>query len=201
MARRAALGVMFPCSPAGSWVLCVGLHPLVHLLSGLWEREVRQKDRSVSGSPVPPMCGCASSGFAGSPPGQGWLPGVVAAYGWSNSRCFDTHRRDFCWGEAFPGVRRCVAISGWQPWGLCHVCAAVCRLILAAVPLRPVWCPSTAGDRLQRAEHAFAVFGGARRSRWCRLACSWGRVPGFGSRWIRALGGSPDLAQGRCRGH
>ena len=51
MARRAGLGVMFPCSPAGPWVSCVGLHPLVHLVSGFSEREVRRKERSVSGSP------------------------------------------------------------------------------------------------------------------------------------------------------
>ena len=51
MARRGALGVIFPCSPAGPRVSCVGLHPLVHLVSGLWEKAVRRKDRSVSGSP------------------------------------------------------------------------------------------------------------------------------------------------------
>ena len=51
MMRRAGLSVIFPCSPAGLWVLCVGLHPLVHTVSGLWEREVRRKDRSVSGFP------------------------------------------------------------------------------------------------------------------------------------------------------
>ena len=65
----------------------------------------------------------------------------------------------------------------------------------------PVWCPSAAGDRLQRAGHACAVLGGARQSRWCRLACSRGRVPGFGSRWVRALRGCPDVARGRCGGH
>ena len=47
MVRLAGLGVKFPCSPA--WVLGFGLHPLAHPLSGLWEREVRQKDRSLSG--------------------------------------------------------------------------------------------------------------------------------------------------------
>ena len=51
MVRRAGLPVMFLCSPAGPWFLCVRLHPLVHLMSGLWEREVRRKDRSVLGSP------------------------------------------------------------------------------------------------------------------------------------------------------
>ena len=51
MARRAWLGVIFPCSLAGPWVSCAGLHSLVHLVSGLWEREARRKDRSVSGSP------------------------------------------------------------------------------------------------------------------------------------------------------
>ena len=51
MTRRAGLGVIFPCSSAGPSVPCVGLHFLVHLVSGLWEREVRRKDRSVSGSP------------------------------------------------------------------------------------------------------------------------------------------------------
>ena len=50
MTRQAGLGVTFPWSSAGPWVPCVGLHFLVHLVSGLWEREVRQKDRSVSGS-------------------------------------------------------------------------------------------------------------------------------------------------------
>ena len=35
MARRAGLGVILPCSPAGPWVSYVGLHPLVHLASGL----------------------------------------------------------------------------------------------------------------------------------------------------------------------
>ena len=55
MARRAELGVLFPCLPAGPWVWCVWLHPLVHLVSGLSEREVRRKDRSVSGSPIPSL--------------------------------------------------------------------------------------------------------------------------------------------------
>ena len=51
MARQARLGEIFLCSPAGPWVSCVGLHPFLHLASGLWEREVRGKDRSVSGFP------------------------------------------------------------------------------------------------------------------------------------------------------
>ena len=51
MTRRVGLGAIFPCSPAGPWVPCVGLHPLVHPVSGLWAREVRQKDTSVSGFP------------------------------------------------------------------------------------------------------------------------------------------------------
>ena len=51
MTRRLWLGVTFPCSSAGPRVPRVGLHFLVHLLSGLWEREVRRNDRSVSGSP------------------------------------------------------------------------------------------------------------------------------------------------------
>ena len=42
MARRAGLGEIFPCSPEGPWVSCVGLHLLLHLASGLWEREVRR---------------------------------------------------------------------------------------------------------------------------------------------------------------
>ena len=50
--------------------------------------------------------------------------------------------------------------------------------------LRSVWCPSTAGDRSQWAGHACAVLGGARRTRWCRLACSWGLVSGLGSRGL-----------------
>ena len=51
MTRRVGLGVTFPCSSAGLWVPHDGLHFLVHLLPGLWEREVRLNDRSVSGSP------------------------------------------------------------------------------------------------------------------------------------------------------
>ena len=51
MTRGAGLGVIFPCSSAGPWVPCVGLHPLVQPVSGLWQREVRLKDRSVSGFP------------------------------------------------------------------------------------------------------------------------------------------------------
>ena len=51
MTQQAGLGVIFPCSPAGPWVPYVGLHLLVHPLSGSWERGVRQKDRSVSGFP------------------------------------------------------------------------------------------------------------------------------------------------------
>ena len=51
MTRRAGHGVTFLCSLAGPGVPCVGLHFLVYLVSGLWEREVRRKDRSVSGSP------------------------------------------------------------------------------------------------------------------------------------------------------
>ena len=51
MMRWAELSESFPCSSVGPRVPCVGLHPLVHLVSGLWEREVRRKDRSVSGSP------------------------------------------------------------------------------------------------------------------------------------------------------
>ena len=51
MTRRAGLGVIFPCSPADPWVPCVGLHPLVRPVSGLWKRKVRRKDRSVSGFP------------------------------------------------------------------------------------------------------------------------------------------------------
>ena len=51
MTRRAGLGVTFPCSLAGQWVPCVGLHFLVHLVSGFSEREVRRYDRSASGSP------------------------------------------------------------------------------------------------------------------------------------------------------
>ena len=31
--------------------MCVELHPLAHLVCGLWESEVRRKDRSVSGPP------------------------------------------------------------------------------------------------------------------------------------------------------
>ena len=33
----------------GAWVPCV--RPLAHLLFGLWKREVRRRDRSVSGPP------------------------------------------------------------------------------------------------------------------------------------------------------
>ena len=51
MTRRDRLSVIFPFSPAGPRVPCVGLHPLVHPVSGLWEREVRRKDRSVLGFP------------------------------------------------------------------------------------------------------------------------------------------------------
>ena len=51
MMRRVGLGVIFACSPAGPWVPCVVLHPLVDPVSGLSEREVRQKDRSVWGFP------------------------------------------------------------------------------------------------------------------------------------------------------
>ena len=65
MTQRAGLGVIFPCSSAGPWVQCVGLHCLVHLASGLWEREVRRKDGSVSGSPSRSLtlidCGGAGS--------------------------------------------------------------------------------------------------------------------------------------------
>ena len=65
MMRRAGLGVIFPCSSAGPSVPCVGLHFLVHLVSGLWERDVRRKDRSVSGSPSRSLtlmdCGGAGS--------------------------------------------------------------------------------------------------------------------------------------------
>ena len=50
MTRRAGLGVKFPCSPAGPWVPRVGLLFLVHLVPGLFEREIRRNDRSVSGS-------------------------------------------------------------------------------------------------------------------------------------------------------
>ena len=51
LARPAGLGVTLPCSSAGPCIPRVGLHFLVHLVSGLWEREVRRKDRSVSRSP------------------------------------------------------------------------------------------------------------------------------------------------------
>ena len=51
MTWQAGLGIRFPCSPVGPRVPCVGLHPLVPPVSGLWEREVRRKDRSVSGLP------------------------------------------------------------------------------------------------------------------------------------------------------
>ena len=47
MARRAVLGVIFPCSPAGPWISCVRLHFSVNHVSGLWQRQVRRKDRSV----------------------------------------------------------------------------------------------------------------------------------------------------------
>ena len=33
--RRAGLGVIFLCSSADPWVPCVGLHLVVHLVSGL----------------------------------------------------------------------------------------------------------------------------------------------------------------------
>ena len=33
-------------------------------------------------------------------------------------------------------VPPCLPISGWSPWGPCNVCASVCVLISAAVPLR-----------------------------------------------------------------
>ena len=65
MTRRAGLGVTFPCSSAGPCVARVGLHFLVHLVSGLWEREVRRNYRSVSVSPslslMPMDCGGARS--------------------------------------------------------------------------------------------------------------------------------------------
>ena len=51
MTRQAGLGVIFPCSPVGLWVPCVGLHPLIHPVTGLWERDVRRKHRSVLGLP------------------------------------------------------------------------------------------------------------------------------------------------------
>ena len=51
MTRRAGFGVAFPCSPVGPQVPRVGLHFLVHLVPGLWEREDRRNGRSVSGSP------------------------------------------------------------------------------------------------------------------------------------------------------
>ena len=50
MTRRAELGILFPCSSAGQWVPCFGLHFVVHLVSGLRGREVRREDRSMSGS-------------------------------------------------------------------------------------------------------------------------------------------------------
>ena len=71
----------------------------------------------------------------GALPGNIGLPGVLAANGWSFSRWFDADRRGPWWGEAVPGVPRCLPSSGWPPWGPCHVCAAVCRRISAAVPL------------------------------------------------------------------
>ena len=69
-------------------------------------------------------------------PGKAGLPGVVAAYGWSLSPWFDAHRPGLGWGEAVQMVPCCLPISGCPPWGPCHVCAAVCRVISAAVPLR-----------------------------------------------------------------
>ena len=51
MTQRAGLRVTFPCSSAGLWFPRVGLHFLVHLVSGLWEREARRNERSVYGSP------------------------------------------------------------------------------------------------------------------------------------------------------
>ena len=66
--------------------------------------------------------------------------------------------------------------------------------------LRSAWCPATAADRSQRAGHACAVWNGARRSRWCRLACSWGGVPGFGLWWIRALAVPHTSHEGAAEG-
>ena len=136
-----------------------------------------------SGNPVPLLpvrpidrrrrgCCAAVRGrvLRGALPGKVGLPGVVAAYGWSLSRWFDAHRRGLWGSEPVPGVPRSLPISGLPPWGPCHVCAVVCCLISAAVPLRSVWCPSTAGERSQRAGHARAVLDGAPRCRWYPLS-------------------------------
>ena len=151
--------------------------------------------------------GRASLVFAGALPGKVSLPWAVAAYGWSLSRWFDAHRRGLWWGEAVPGGRVVSPSAGGRRGARA---TSARRCVIAYWPqcpstswrvLRSVWCPSTAGDRSQWAGHACAVLGGARWSRWCRLACLWGRVPGFGSPLVRALGGSPYAARGRCGGH
>ena len=118
----------------------------------------------------------------GALPGNVGLPGDVA----SLSRQLDAHHRGIWWDEAVPGVPQCLPISGWPSRGPCHVCAAMCCLISAAVPLRFLDGPLV----------GLVPF----RCRW-RLACSWGRLPGFGSRLFRAPGGSPDVTGGRCGGH
>ena len=109
--------------------------------------------------------------------GKVCLLGVVAVYGRSLSRWF--------------------AVS---VWGSRHVCAAVCRCISAAVPLRFLDGPSV-GTGPFHCQRPVAV-GRA------RVPCSagrggpddadMGRVPDFSSRWFRALGGFPHAARGRC---
>ena len=90
---------------------------------------VRPIDRRRQGA----LRGRASSGCAGGPSGQRWPHGVDAAYGWSFSRWFDARCWGPWWGETVPEVPRCLPITGWPPWGPCHVCVVLCRLILAAV--------------------------------------------------------------------
>ena len=81
MTQRAGVGVMFPWSSAGTWVPCVGLHCLVHVVAGLREREVRRKDRSVSGIPSRSLtlmdCGGAGSVALARHTPEEWVRGGI----------------------------------------------------------------------------------------------------------------------------
>ena len=75
-------------------------------------------------------------------PGKVGLLGVVAVYGRSRSSWFDVHRGGPRQDEAIPGLPCRLPTHGLPVWHSRRVCAAVCRRISAAAPLRYLEGPS-----------------------------------------------------------
>ena len=154
------------------------MHPLVHLVSGLWGREVRQKDRSVSGSPSRSFTLMDFEGLRSVAPsgirGRNRLSGVMGLVSVLYSTGCSAVKAGLHWRVpaaevGYPSVTLAGApdrqVSAGCAAQLCGVgfCGGASQAWLA--------CPGSlrlmAGHSAAGLTHIFGAWAGLRRSQWC----------------------------------